>query len=124
WTVNYRGTFLWASSGIIRSLDDLVKADKFDTTQYYPAALGAGQWEGKLFGMPFKIHPGPCIVYYNVNAVNEAGVKMPEKQFASWDDLLRAAKQLTKPGSGRIDRYGFYSGMTSNDPTGTWKHYV
>jgi ABC-type glycerol-3-phosphate transport system substrate-binding protein len=49
---------------------------------------------------------------------------MPEKQFASWDDLLKAAKTMVKPGQGRIERYGFYTGMTANDPTGTWKHFV
>jgi ABC-type glycerol-3-phosphate transport system substrate-binding protein len=125
WTVNYRGTNLWAYSKVTRSLDDLVKADNFDTSQYYKAAIEAGMWEGKLVAMPFKIHPGPCVVYYNVNAVNDAGVKMPEKAFSSWDELVKMAKMLTKPGAGgKIERYGFYTGMTANDPTGTWKHFV
>jgi multiple sugar transport system substrate-binding protein len=121
WTVNYRGTFLWAFNKIIRPLDDLVKADGFDTAQYVKAAYEAGLYEGKLYGMPFKIHPGPVALYYNANKVDAAGVKMPDKQFAKWDDLIGAAKQLTKAGSGRVEQYGLTTGMTAAGAADTWK---
>jgi multiple sugar transport system substrate-binding protein len=125
WTVNYRGTFLWAYNKIIRSVDDLVKADGFDTAQYVKAAWEAGLYEGKPYGMPFKIHPGPAALYYNVNQVSEAGLKMPDKQMPNWEELLKMAKQLHKPGSaGRVERFGFYHGLSPNDATGTWKKIV
>jgi multiple sugar transport system substrate-binding protein len=121
WTVNYRGTFLWAYNKLIRPLDDLVKADSFDTTQYVKAAWDGAMYEGKPYGMPFKIHPGPAALYYNVNQITEAGVKMPDKQMPNWEELIKVGKTLHKESGGRVERYGFYHGMSPNDATGTWK---
>ncbi|MCC6627257.1 MAG: extracellular solute-binding protein [Chloroflexi bacterium] len=121
WTVNYRGTFLWAYNKLIRPLDDLVKADGFDTAQYVKAAWDGAMYEGKPYGMPFKIHPGPAALYYNVNALSQAGLKMPDKQMPSWEELIKLGKALHKESSGRVERFGFYHGMSPNDATGSWK---
>ncbi|MFN8523616.1 MAG: extracellular solute-binding protein [Chloroflexota bacterium] len=121
WTVNYRGTFAWANSKVIRPLDDLVQKENFDTKQYYPAAYEAGFFQGKLYGMPFKIHPGPVALYYNVQAAEAGGVKMPEKQVASWDDLIKLATPLTKSAGGRVEQYGFHIGLTPDNSADTWQ---
>jgi ABC-type glycerol-3-phosphate transport system substrate-binding protein len=72
-----------------------------------------------LFALPFKIHPGPVALYYNVQHLQEAGITMPDKQVGSWDDLVKMASQLKKESSGRVDRYGLYEAMTSDSTTNT-----
>jgi len=108
WSI-YRNTPRWANNKVIAELDELVANDKFDLSQYYPSGIDAAKYQGKLYALPFKLHPGPTALYYNANMVKEAGVTMPEKQFASWDDLIKAGKTLTKDG-----RWGFQINLTPN----------
>src|SRR5687768_2365765 len=42
----------WAHKGLARSLDDLVRADKYDLGQIYAGAIEADRWEGKLWALP------------------------------------------------------------------------
>ena len=97
-----RTTPRYARNKQIMQLDDLAAKDKYDLNLYWPGAVAACKYEGGLWALPYKIHPGPAAVYYNVQQMQEAGVTMPEKQFARWDDLLAAAKAATKDG-----RYGY-----------------
>ena len=119
WWCAYRNTPRFANSKVILALDDLVKADSFDLSQYYPAALSASKYQGALYALPFKIHPGPVALYYNVQQVQEAGITMPDKQVSSWDDVVKIAGQLKRESGGRVDRYGLYEAMTSDSSTNT-----
>ncbi|MGE3268002.1 MAG: extracellular solute-binding protein [Chloroflexota bacterium] len=108
WSI-YRNTPRWANNKVIMPLDDLAKAANTDLTKYWPAAVEAAKYQGQLYALPFKLHPGPAALYYNVKQTTEAGVKMPEKQFKNWDELVAAAKTLTKGGV-----YGFQMALTPN----------
>jgi multiple sugar transport system substrate-binding protein len=121
WTVNYVGTFRWASSQIIRAVDDLAAAEKYDTSQFYPAAWEAGKYQGQMYGLPFKIHPGPSAFYYNANAAKEAGVTFPEKQMASWDDVIKNTKAMVKSSGPRVERHGFSMSMSVESSQQTWQ---
>jgi multiple sugar transport system substrate-binding protein len=46
WWCAYRNTPRFANSKVIMQLDDLVKADNFDLTPYYSAALQASSYKG------------------------------------------------------------------------------
>jgi ABC-type glycerol-3-phosphate transport system substrate-binding protein len=96
-----RSTPKFAKNKQILQLDDLVSKDKYDLNLYWPGAVSACKFDGGLWALPYKIHPGPAVIYYNVQQMQEAGVTMPEKQYASWDDLKKNAKAATKDG-----RYG------------------
>lgn len=119
WWCAYRNTPRFANSKVIMALDDLVKTDNFDLSPYYSAALAASRYQGALYALPFKIHPGPVVLYYDVQQVTEVGITMPDKQIPSWDGLINMAKQLNKESSGRVDRYGMYLPLTSDSPTNT-----
>src|SRR5258707_15856314 len=41
-----------------------------------------------------------------LNHVQEAGVTMPERQFASWDEFIALARPLRKESGGRVERSG------------------
>jgi multiple sugar transport system substrate-binding protein len=106
WGVS-RTTPRLAQNKVILELDDLAAKDKYDLSLYWPGAVEASRYQGKLVALPYKIHPGPAALYYNVQQMQEAGVTMPEKQFASWDELLKAAKAATKDG-----RFGLQLNIT------------
>jgi multiple sugar transport system substrate-binding protein len=108
WSI-YRNTPRWANNKVIMPLDDLAKAANTDLSAYWPASVEAAKYQGQLYALPFKLHPGPTAVYYNVNMAKDAGVTMPERQFASWDELIKTAKALTKNGV-----FGFQMSLTPN----------
>jgi len=93
-----RSTPKFARNKQILQLDDLVAKDKYDLNLYWPGAVAACKFDGGLWALPYKIHPGPAAIYYNVQQMQEAGVTMPERQYASWDDLKKNAKAATKDG--------------------------
>src|SRR5205807_1277657 len=119
WWCAYRNTPRFANSKVIMQLDALVQADKFDLTPYYPPALQASRYQGGLYALPFKIHPGPVVLYYDVQHVREAGITTPDKQIASWDDLIQMAGQLKKETAGHVDRYGLYLPLSTDSSTNT-----
>jgi multiple sugar transport system substrate-binding protein len=86
----------WAYKGLARSLDDLVKTDKFDLNQFYAGAIEADKWEGKLWALPTVGHPGEVTLFYNMNLLDAAGVKYPDLNW-KLDDIVEAARRLVKP---------------------------
>lgn len=51
-----------------------------------------GMWDGKHYSLPFN--KGSYLMYYNVDALEEAGIKVP----TTWTDLREAAEILSKDG--------------------------
>ena len=96
WWCAYRNTPRFANSKVIMQLDDLVKSDSFDLSPYYAAAVAASSYQGGLYALPFKLHPGPVVLYYDVQQVQDAGITVPDKQIPTWDTLISMAKQLTQ----------------------------
>ena len=68
------------------------------------AAWDAGKFDGKLLAVP--VFHGGTVVYYRKDLFEAAG--LDPASIKSWDDLLAAAKTLTKDndGDGRIDVWG------------------
>jgi multiple sugar transport system substrate-binding protein len=95
----------WAHLGGIRAVDDLVRTEKLDLAQYYKQAVDGGKLEGKLFGLPFKLHPSFCVLYYNVNAVRELGQALPDAN-TSWEQTLDLSRRLKKTDGGAVSRWG------------------
>jgi multiple sugar transport system substrate-binding protein len=102
------------SQGHFKVLDALVGRDKFDLKQYYSAAIETARLEGKLLGLPSTTHPSHLGLFYNVNLFAEAGVKPPAMNW-TFDDLLDAARRLTRPG----ERWGIET-ETAYPPTLVW----
>ncbi len=75
-----------------------------------PNITGGLRWNGKLRFFPFEWNN--VVVYYNVDLFEEAGVPPPSSDW-TWDDMLEAAKKLTKrDANGHTSQYGlFLSGI-------------
>ena len=120
----YRNTPRFANNKVIMPMDDLIKQDNFDLSQYYPSAVESVKYNGQIYAMPFKVHPGPAALYYNVKHVQEAGVTMPEKQFASWDEFIATGKKLVKGNPDNPERYALSIGLPPENATGTLEKVV
>ena len=72
------------------------------------AAIDYVSWNGKLWAIPYRIETHGVI--YNKDHFKEAGLD-PDKPPKTWDELISAAKALTKSG-----RYGF--GITGGGEVG------
>jgi multiple sugar transport system substrate-binding protein/raffinose/stachyose/melibiose transport system substrate-binding protein len=109
---------LWAYTGVIRFVDDLIKAEKFDLSPYYPAAIEGVKFEGKLYGLPYKLQPGPMGIYYNVDAFEKAGYRPPDLN-TTFDQLTDLARKIHQPGV----LWGFFG--TGANPGYQWVvHYL
>lgn len=112
------GDVVWASMAGFRSLavrkitrpiDDLIKADNYDLSDFVEIGLSDMRWEGQLFGMPWGAHTGSPILIYNVEMVEKAGLKIPD-DINTYEKLLAAAKKLTVVKDGKPEVFGFAPG--------------
>lgn len=87
---------LWAHTKVVRFVDDLIRAEKFDLSAYYPAAMSGVKFENKVYALPYKFQPGPMAIYYNADAFNKAGVKPPTLN-SSFDEVVDIAKRMNQP---------------------------
>jgi multiple sugar transport system substrate-binding protein len=94
----------YAQSDLILPLDDTIQ----DKPDYSKAAIDYVTWNGKIWGIPYRIETHGVI--YNKDHFREAGLD-PDKPPKTWDELTSAAKALTKSG-----RYGF--GITGGGEVG------
>ena len=113
WWCAQRNTPRFANNKVIMPVDKLIEADNFDLSEYYPAAIEATRYHGVMYALPFKLNPGPSVLFYNANHVQKAGLTMPTKQFASWDELIALARPLLKESGGRVERWPFYLPLTT-----------
>jgi multiple sugar transport system substrate-binding protein len=99
----------YALRGLLYPLDDFVDQDGFDLEAYFPGAISANQFEGKLYALPVNGHPGWSGVYYQPELFAEAGVDEPTDEW-TYDDMVAAAQAMTKDttGDGRTDQYGLW----------------
>jgi multiple sugar transport system substrate-binding protein len=122
-----QGWPIWGASGVLRPLDDFVQQEKFDLSVYYKAAVDQAYFEGKIYGLPFKLQPGQMGIYYNADHFKEAGVKEPHLEM-SFDDLVKTSKDMTKMAGSRAERWGFlpYFVAASDVYGGLWftVHYA
>ena len=80
---------------------------KEELADYFPAALQAYSYQGKLYGVPSSV-----VVYammLNLDLFKERGVTPPKDGIWTYSDFVKAAQRLTfdRNGDGKTDVYGF-----------------
>jgi multiple sugar transport system substrate-binding protein len=96
--IKVHGTLIQAQArqGWFVPLDEYVARTRgFDLGDFIKVALELYRVSGKLYALPYD--HGPILLWYNRDLFDRAGVRYPS---ATWtlDDLLEAARRLTKPG--------------------------
>jgi multiple sugar transport system permease protein len=93
--------------GALVDLQPYADADgDFRAADIWPFALDACRdARGHVYGLPSTFTP--YVMYYNRDLLEQAGVQLPQEGW-TWDDLLGAARKVTRDtdGDGRIDQYG------------------
>lgn len=105
----------WAYQGLFKPVDHLIKRDKIDSSDFYPAAWNEMIFEGKTYGIPHNMDVRALL--YNKTLYSEAGLN-PETSPRTWDELSSFSHKLDRRASdGRLDRMGF------NPLYGNWYYY-
>ena len=95
-----------AKKGTFIDHGPLVKAHNFDLKVFYQAAVDGMTVEGKLYSIPWIVHPSRAGLYYNKPLFDAAGVKYPDEKW-TYEDLTAAALALTKRSGGKVEQYGY-----------------
>ncbi len=92
-----------ADSGVIVPIGDLVSKD--DLADIYPGFWDYNKYGNQIVSMPFN--NSIPVLYYNKDLFTAAGLD-PNKPPTTWDELVTAAKALTKDtnNDGKIEQWG------------------
>jgi multiple sugar transport system substrate-binding protein len=102
----------WARDGLLLNLQDYVDRDIAPIMdRYFSSAFAMTRYpkpDGDMYAFPYAIIH--TVLWYNMDAFDEAGIPYPSEDGWTWDEFLNAAKALTvdRDNDGRIDRYGFW----------------
>ncbi|GAA1594950.1 extracellular solute-binding protein [Kribbella hippodromi] len=90
------------------ALLDLKKAQGLDTGKFEPDTLGAGEFDGGLYGLNAGINSFAVVV--NPAAFKTAGVPIPDDTTWTWDDFAKTAAEITTKTGGKITGSGTLGG--------------
>ena len=77
---------VYANAGVLEDLS------AYRSQEFYPQALEALSWQGKLYAIPRDV--SNLVVYYNKDLFRKYGVKFPQENW-TMDDFLKTAQALT-----------------------------
>lgn len=104
WTALGSGSyqFLMQNKGLA-PLDDLIAADNsgFSLDEYYPNIVSSLRFDGKIFGLPELAHGVNTCLFFNRDAIEEAGLEAPTMDWTH-DELVEMATAMTDD-----TRFGF-----------------
>lgn len=95
----------YAAKGFLEPLDDCISADAIDMSQYYPASVKEGSWDGHIYGIPefYTIRA----VMANDRVLKTAGLTTADIDTSNWDKISAAAKKMYKASGGKPTTIGF-----------------
>jgi len=102
----------YINKGVLLDLTEFVKKDREFFERIHKSLIDAHEVSGKIYALP-----GNCgvsgILYYNKAIFDREGVSYPDETW-TWEDLLQAAKKLTRrDSSGKIVQFGYVRGHLS-----------
>ncbi|MBW7455872.1 ABC transporter substrate-binding protein [Paenibacillus sepulcri] len=95
----------YAEEGIALELDSLIERDKYELTDFIPASLEQGKYNGKFYALPMNTTVQG--LFYNKKLLAEAGYTEPPKTSKELYDM--AVKMTKKNANGTLDVLGFPS---------------
>ena len=98
----------WQSRGALLNLQPYIDANPGFLDGFYPQTLTAYKVADGYYGLPRDFQT--IVLFYNKDMFDAAGLDYPTADW-TYDDLLAAAKTLTKDNDsdGKIDQYGIWT---------------
>jgi multiple sugar transport system substrate-binding protein len=87
----------------VLGLDRFMKVSGFDASDFLPNVYKGMNWEGQQVGIPQYVNTNT--IYYNRGLFQQAGAALPKDDWTH-DDLLQAARKLTRGSLPRRDVWG------------------
>lgn len=88
----------FGKQGLLRPLDDRIKADRYDLSDFFQPVLSLGRYRQALYTLPLTGGPNP--VHWNARPFREAGLPLPAEVDArgqwTWEGFLDAARRTTR----------------------------
>jgi multiple sugar transport system substrate-binding protein len=104
--MNYRYYGQFAARGALEPVEPFIRgSDVLSVDDFFDTAMTPFRWDGQQECLPQNV--SSLVVYYNVDLFVAAGVDPPQDDW-SWDEMVDAAKRLTRDvdGDGAVDVYG------------------
>lgn len=98
-------TGAWGSKGIMEPLDQFIKKDNYDLSDFVPAALDQGKYQGKVYALPLSANDYALL--YNKKLLSKAGISAPPKTMGEMADDIATLTRLGK--DGKLKQLGFAS---------------
>ena len=115
------GHAFFASRGQSAPLDPYIKRDRYDLSDFFPAAWDLWRWKGKYYGVPFL---GIRIAYYNRSLVQQVGGRPLPATWRdagwSWEAFLDICGRVTQRQGTTATRWGADLGTSRRD----WQPWV
>ncbi|MCC6175956.1 MAG: extracellular solute-binding protein [Chloroflexi bacterium] len=93
---------------LLLDLDDRIKGDNYDLSDFLPQAIELNKWDGKIYALPRDY--GNQQIYYNVDLFKKKGVPLPATDWTdttwTFDRYLEAAKAITEESGGQASQFG------------------
>jgi multiple sugar transport system substrate-binding protein len=98
----------WQSRGALLNLQSYIDANAGFLDGFYPQTLTAYKLNDGYYGLPRDFQT--VVLFYNKDMFDAAGVAYPTGDW-TYDDLMSAAKKLTKDtnADGKTDQYGLWT---------------
>jgi multiple sugar transport system substrate-binding protein len=102
------------ADGKLLELDSLIKKDKFDIENIFPAVMDLikSKGYGKLYGLTPSFNSSA--LFYNKDMFDQYGVPYPNDQM-SWDEVMQLAKRFPTNGDKDKRIYGYYMNAFLNN---------
>lgn len=101
---------LYVRNGLVQPLDDLIKRDNYDMTQFArDGRTTFSSFEGKVYGLTTYHHGEAIALLYNRQLFTDAGVDEPSEDWDNswtWDEFRDTMQQLTQESGGKYTQYG------------------
>ncbi len=91
------------TQGALLGLDQYIRRDSYDLTDFWPGCLVQSTWRGDLYAL--HTHVDTQLMFYNQDLLAGAGVSAPASDW-TWQQLLDHARALTGQRGGK-PVYGF-----------------
>ena len=91
------------TQGAFLGLNQFIRRDRYDLTDFWPGAQEYNTWRGELYGL--HTHADTQLVFYNQGLLAAAGVSAPASDW-TWQHLVDQARALTGQRGGK-PVYGF-----------------
>ncbi|MEI7543034.1 MAG: sugar ABC transporter substrate-binding protein [bacterium] len=114
--VNAEQFYIYAKKFILLPLNDFVAKDKISMEKYYPKIIEKFTVDGNFYVLPRDIAP-VCVVFYNKQLFNKAGLKYPTPEW-DWNQMRSLAMKMTTKEKDGTTVFGFA------DEWGIWEPFV